>query len=212
MTADTERPVASREPPAMRLSYEEFLEWCDEDTLAEWVDGEVRLVSPASERHQALAGFLFTVVQLWAEARELGVVYAAPFQMRLPKPLERGREPDLIFVSQVHRDRMRPTFLDGAADLVVEIVSPESFARDRGEKFVEYEQAGIPEYWLIDPDREQAEFYRLGDESRYQLVLGGRAGLYTSQVLSGLRLRVEWLWQEPLPRIMDVLRELGLVS
>ncbi|MEJ7756097.1 MAG: Uma2 family endonuclease [Nocardioidaceae bacterium] len=63
--------------------------------------------------------------------------------------------------------RQRPTasfqktYLDGAADLAIEIISPESIGRDRGEKFVEYEAAGIREYWLIDPERRQAEFYRL---------------------------------------------------
>lgn len=45
--------------------------------------------------------------------------------------------------------------MDGTPDLIVEVTSPESLARDRGEKYVEYEAAGVREYWLIDPDRQQ---------------------------------------------------------
>ena len=77
----------------------------------------------------------------------------APFLVRLPDPLRRGREPDLIFVRKERLPLLKPTYFDGAPDLVVEVASPESLGRDRGEKFVEYERAGVEEYWLIDPDR-----------------------------------------------------------
>jgi Uma2 family endonuclease len=93
----------------------------------------------------------------------------------------------------------------------VEIVSPESKVRDRGEKFYEYEAAGVGEYWLIDPDRQQAEFYRLGAGGHYRLFTADAEGIYQSEVLPGLWLRVEWLWQEPLPKVLDVLREMELI-
>lgn len=201
-----------RQPPPGRLSFEDFLAWCDEDTWAEWVDGEVVMVSPASRRHQDVADFLVAILRHWVEAHDLGVVLSAPFLMRLPAPPDRAREPDLLFVAREHVERLRETYLDGPADLVVEIASPESAARDRGEKFLEYEAAGIAEYWLIDPDRQQAEFYRLGPDGRYRLALGGATGEYISAVLSGLRLPVAWLWQEPLPKLRDALRALGLAG
>lgn len=93
---------------------------------------------------------------------------------------------------------------------VVEIVSPESVGRDRGEKFTEYEAAGIPEYWLIDPQRRWAEFYRLEGE-RYRLAFQGTEGRYASTVLPGFWLQVEWLWQDPLPPVLDVLRALEVI-
>jgi Uma2 family endonuclease len=212
MSARVEATVRDREPPSEKLSYEQFLDWCDEDTMAEWVDGEVRMVSPASLHHADLAAFLVSVLRPWVEAHELGVVYTAPFQMRLPEPLRRGREPDILFVRREHLGRFRHTYLDGPADLVVEITSPGTMAQDRGDKFVEYEQAGIPEYWLLDRDRTQAEFYQLGSDGRYHLALGGAGGVYASQVLAGLRFRVDWLWEDPLPRVLDVLREIGILS
>ena len=68
----------------------------------------------------------------------------------------------------------------------------------------------MPEYWLIDPPVENAEFYRLAVDY-YRLVFSGKEGGYDAHVLPGFWLRVEWLWQEPLPHVLDVLRELGLV-
>jgi Uma2 family endonuclease len=117
-----------------------------------------------------------------------------------------------MFVTRDHLDQIKPTYLDGPADLVVEVISPDSVGRDRGDKFVEYEQAGIPEYWLIDPDREQAEFYELGLDGRYRLALGGRSGTYRSQALQGFPLNLEWLWQDPSPKPLEIVRQLGLLA
>ncbi len=191
----------------MKMSYEEFLEWCDEDTWAEWVDGEVIVLSPASDRHQDLRDWLVFTLRAFAEAHDLGVVRSAPFLMKL----ERGREPDVLFVAREHLARLKENYLDGPADLVIEIVSPDSIERDRGSKFVEYEAAGVREYWLIDPLRERAEFYQLDEEGFYRSVLPDAGGVYHSQAVSGFWLKVEWLWQEPLPRVLDVLRDMQLV-
>jgi Uma2 family endonuclease len=146
------------------MTYEEFLAWADEDTLAEWVDGEAVMSSPASRRHQSIAGFLTSVMRIFVEQRELGVILSAPFQMKL----EHGREPDLLFVASENLERLKESYLDGPADLVVEIVSPESAGRDRGEKFYEYARGGVPEYWLIDPQLEWVEFYHYVTQSRWR--------------------------------------------
>ena len=66
-----------------RMTYEEFLDWCDEDTWAEWVDGAVIVLSPATVRHQDLVGLLFVLLSFFAERHTLGKVLCAPFQMRL---------------------------------------------------------------------------------------------------------------------------------
>ena len=190
--------------PPKKMTYEEFLAWADEDTLAEWVDGEVEMHSPASDRHQDLSGFLESVLRSFVEARQLGIVRSAPFQMKL----EHGREPDLLFVAQEHLERVKETYLDGPADLVVEIVSPESLQRDRGAKFAEYEAGGVPEYWLLDPLRCWAEFYQLGEEGRYDMAFVGREGVYPSETLPNFWLRVEWLWQDPLPSPIRTLAEI----
>lgn len=196
------------EPGPPRMSYEEFLAWADEDTLAEWVNGEVVMTSPASNRHQDISGFLESMLRSFIQVHNLGVVRSAPFQMKL----EHGREPDLLFVAREHQSRLQETYLDGPADLVVEIVSPESVGRDRGEKFYEYEQGGVPEYWLVDPLRRRFEAYGLDERGLYHPVFSGTEGRYDSQVLPGFWLRAEWLWQEPLPHPLRVLGEIADVD
>ena len=200
----------------LRPTYAEFLAWADEDTLAEWValpdtdteQGEVMMTSPASSKHQDLSDFLVSICRPYVEAHNLGVVLSAPFQMKLEHS---GREPDLLFVATTHLDRLKANYLDGPADLAVEIISPESIGRDRGTKFVEYAQGGVPEYWLLDPNARRAEFYRLGEMEQYEIAFAGREGRYEAQALPGFWLRVEWLWQDPLPPTLDILRELALI-
>jgi Uma2 family endonuclease len=202
--------IPQRTAPTGKITYEEFLAWADEDTRAEWVNGEVIVLTPASNRHQDLADFLTALLRFFVEAHRLGIVRSAPFQMKTGPELP-GREPDVLFVSREYFDRIKNTCIDGPADLVVEIISPDSRARDRGEKFYEYEQGGVREYWLLDPVRRQAEFYQRGPDGIFRLVPSGEDGIYRSAVLEGLWLKVEWLWQEPLPPLMSVLREWRLV-
>ncbi|WP_448595448.1 Uma2 family endonuclease [Thermoflexus hugenholtzii] len=188
------------------VPYEEFLARADEDTLAEWVQVEIHPYSPASRSHQDIAGFLYGLLRAYVERHRLGVVLPAPFQMKLSRS---GREPDLLFVAQEHLHRLHPTHLEGPADLVVEIVSPESAPRDRGEKFYEYQEAGIPEYWLIDPQSQWAEFYQRNERGRFQHAPPDPQGIYRSQVIPGFWLRVDWLWQDPLPSVDMILLEIG---
>ena len=192
------------------LSYEKFLEWCDEDTWAEWVNGKVIILSPASRRHQELVGFLFSILNFFVQERGLGVVLSAPFQMKTGPELP-GREPDLLFISKERENLLKETYLQGPADLVVEVVSPESRLRDKEEKFKEYEKGGVREYWVIDPELREANFYRRDEEGKFREQKPNTLGIYYSQVLSDFKLKVGWLWEEPLPPVRETLQELELI-
>jgi len=176
--------------PIAKITYDEFLEWDGEDQHLEWVEGEIIRMSPVSNRHQDVAGFLLAALRIYVESRHLGDIRSEPYQMKAALHLP-GRAPDIFFIANENRSHMKPTYLEGPADLVVEIISPDSRARDRGDKFFEYEAGGIPEYWLLDPVREQAEFYQLGANGIYRLVPADAEGKYHSAVLHGLWLQVE---------------------
>ena len=203
----TDSPTATLHPvsppPPARMTYEEFLDWAPENRIAEWVNGEAIVMPPPSLRHQNVIRFLSGLLSWFVEVRDLGTVFFAPVQMRLKSS---GREPDILFVAKGHHNRFRELYIDGPADLVVEVMSPDGRSRDRIEKFREYQQAGIPEYWLVDPARKEAEFYVLGEDGTYQLLPVGSDGVVRSKVLEGLWLRVEWLWQDPLPLLAAVLK------
>lgn len=198
-------------PETKCLSAEEFLRWLDEDTWAEWKKGEVIRLSPASRTHQRLVHFIADLIGYWAEQQEAGTVLFAPFplKLRLPDGEISVREPDIVFIGKRNADRFHETFAESPVDLVVEIMSPESRARDRGEKFCEYEAAGIAEYWLIDPDRQRAEFYQLQANGAYEAAAPSPDGVYESKALHGFWIRIEWLWQSPLPRLSDIIALYG---
>lgn len=192
------------------MTYEEFLSAFGEDDYVEWVDGEVVRMSPVSLRHQEIAQFVLRVLLQFVEAKPLGRVLSAPFQMKTGPSLA-GREPDVLYVSNERAANLKSSYLDGPADIAVEVISPESRARDRGEKFYEYEQGGVREYWLIDPMRKQAEFYRLGADGVYRVAAPTPDGRFQSEALPGFWLQVDWLWQEPLPPVLAIVREWGLL-
>lgn len=83
--------------PEAKISYEEFLDWADEDTLAEWVDGKVVKTNPANVKHQDIGRFLIVVLELFVTTNNLGKILQPPFQMKLSGS---GREPDLIFIKK----------------------------------------------------------------------------------------------------------------
>lgn len=199
-------PPADLHEQRRAMSYEEFIAWSDEDTHAEWVHGEAIVFMPPALPHQELAGFLHTLLSLYARFFNLGIVLLAPFEMQL-FPGRSSREPDLLFVAREHRERLTPARLDGPADLVIELISDSSAVRDREEKFQEYQAAGVREYWLFDPrpGREQADFYRLTARGLYEAVLPDAQGRYHAATLPGFWLRLDWLWQRPLPDALTLL-------
>jgi len=166
------------------LTYEEFLNWDGENQHVEWVDGKVIEMAPISDDHQDVGGFLHAILRIYAETHNLGKVRTEPFQMKTGPDLP-GRAPDILFVATKNLARLKRTYLAGPADVVVEIISPGSQGVDRGEKFYEYEQGGVREYWLLDPIREQAEFYRIGKRKLYRQVSVGDVGTFRSEALKG---------------------------
>lgn len=209
--------VKAQNPPAEtqfvhsnKISFEDFLVKYD-GQFAEWIDGEVHLTMSASYKHQDLVRFFTMILGVFIEENDLGVIVTAPMIMKLSKE-KRGREPDLMFISKKNLHRLKKNYLDGAADLVIEIISPESRGRDRGDKFYEYEKEGVKEYWLIDYDRKQAEFYNLDKKGIYQVSKTDEQNIFHSKALKNLKLKVDWLWQEKLPTLLEVVKEWNLIK
>ncbi len=163
----------------------------------EWVNGVVIAISPVGEVHDRLVRFLEDVFDVYLELTGGGRVLQGPMVMKLGDELP-AREPDLQVLLPDRLHLLQKTSVAGAANLVVEVVSPESVQRDRGAKFREYERGGVDEYWIIDPERREALFYVLGDDRLYHSRLPVD-GVYSSAVLDKLRLPVSLLWQEKLP-------------
>src|SRR5688572_24245495 len=165
---------AARRPMPERMTYEEFLAYPFENPHVEWVNGRVEPMASVTDKHAVVFGFLHTILDLYTERKDLGVIRGDPFNMKIGPKLP-GRQPDILFLSKANMARLRPDHLDGPADLVIEVISPGSRRKDRVDKFREYERGGIPEYLIADPDYNLVELYRLTDR-RYEQVLPDDAG------------------------------------
>lgn len=187
------------------MSEAEFVAWCDEDTRAEWVNGEVRIMSPATGQHVDLNWWIGTLLRLYVEHHDLGMVRGPEFQIRLGHV---RRVPDVLYVSGRRLSSLHRTYFDGAPDLAVEIVSPDSEARDWREKYLEYQAAGVREYWVIDPNSEHMEVYRLVGKAYRRIE--EKDGRIASAVLRGLYIKPAWLWAAKPPKLATILKELGV--
>lgn len=189
------------------ISYEDFLEAYD-GVRAEWVDGKVVEMSPQTDRHLLIWGFLYKALSGFVAQKGLGgLVGQAGFQVRLNSSV--AREPDVFYLAPENEHRFKRTFVDGPVDLAVELISPDSRVRDRRDKFREYAQGGVREYWIIDPDAETVEVFRLVSGA-YEPVPLGTPPRVTSEVIPGLWIDPVWMWAEK-PNEWAAFREWGLI-
>lgn len=184
------------------VSYEAFMAGYLNQRM-EWVDGKVIQMPSVDKQHDALARFLDNLFEAYLTMTAGGRVLQAPMLMRLPEGVSRA--PDLQVLLPESMEKLRQNEVVGAADLVVEIVSKGSQRTDRIEKFAQYERGGVREYWIIDPLYQEALFYVVGEEGKYERVAPNETGVYTSVVLARLGLPVAMLWQETLPTIIETL-------
>lgn len=179
------------------ISYQDFLKDY-EGQRAEWIMGQVEILGMNNIQHQEIIGFLYKLLSFYLGLRKLGKVFLAGVSMYVGDQLP-AREPDVIVVLNAHLDRIKPTFLDGPGDVVFEVVSPESVARDYGDKFQEYEAAGVGEYWLIDPIRKNVRLSVLGDDKLFHSVELNSAGELVSAIMPGFAINPEMFWSDAFP-------------
>lgn len=196
------------EQTAEKISYEDFLRLYD-GQYAEWENGEVTLMSPLSIAHMRLSNFLQVLFFHFLITNPIGDLLSAPFTMRISHNY--SPEPDLMFVRNEHKDRIQRTGLEGAADVVIEIISPESDDRDRHKKYSAYQAGGVGEYWLLNPASDTAFFCRLAQNNHFELVALDEQGYFHSVSIPGFKLPVNVLWSVPelsAAQIMDIVQSI----
>jgi Uma2 family endonuclease len=188
----------------------QFIAWAiaASDVRAEWVDGKVVIMSAVELAHARIVHFLALLLGAFATERDLGEVLGEPYQIRFAK-LRRRRMPDLMFISTARSRFLERMQFEGAPDLIVEVVSPDSQTRDRREKFLEYQQIGVREYWIIDPLVKGVECYCLKRGKGYVPMPMTDDEIH-SIVLPGLFIRPDWFWQPRPPKVLGLLKQMGV--
>lgn len=211
MVDKTIESVTSAPPiPQEYVSFEDFLRLYD-GQHAEWLMGKVVVHMSNNEIHQRMLIFLTKLIGFYLDFKQIGELMLAGFVMYVSDE-QPSREPDLMVILNPHRDRILPTYLNGPADIVLEIVSPESTERDYGAKFIEYEMAEVPEYWLFDPQRQQADIYVLGPDKLYHRNPLDEQGRIFSTLLPGFALLPTILWENEYPQGAALLKLVSLMT
>jgi Uma2 family endonuclease len=196
------------EPPYLIIkpgvSEEDFYRLADEDSDWEYLDGRIVMHSPASNRHEALFAFLLTLLTAYVGERGGGEVRGSRYPMWLDPHW--SPEPDILVVSSENVGRMQRQFLDGPADLALEIASESDPRLDLREKLPRYQAAGIPEIWLINPFERVVQAERKAAAGYDSIALP--AGRLSSTVVPGFWIEIDWLWEEKLPATLACLRSI----
>jgi Uma2 family endonuclease len=186
------------------VTEEMFHEFVDEDTRAELLDGVMIVHSPASGRHDDIAGFLRTLARCYAEDRGAGRVYGPDYLAHVATC--RLVAPDGFFLELPRVPVPVTVQFEGCPDWVIEVLSPSNRDEDLEEKRPAYREAGVRELWLVDPQQERVIVDRR--RGRRYVTTTISSGRVTSAVLQGFWIEAAWLWAEPLPNIMTCLREI----
>jgi len=182
---------------AFNVGEEEFDEKYAE-SFHERVKRMVIKMSPVSEEHDGKGRTLSYILGFYFSFNPIGQLREAPFMLRY-KDCDIDREPDLMVILNDNPGPLTRTMMKGAPDICVEIISKESAGRDYGEKLTEYERLGAREYWIIDPLRDRATFYRMSEDGHYDLVSPDERGDYTTPILPKLALSIPDLFRKPAP-------------
>jgi Uma2 family endonuclease len=141
-----------------KLTYDDFVRIPEDGRRHEILDGEHVVTAAPFLRHQQVVVELSGQLYVYLKRHNLGRMFTAPADVVLSR--HDVVEPDLLFVSNAKLGLLTQKNVQGAPDLVVEVLSPGTRHRDLGKKRVRYELLGVGEYWVLDPDRDTATVLR----------------------------------------------------
>jgi Uma2 family endonuclease len=185
--------------PRVKLTYDDFVLFPDDGKRHELIDGEHYVTPSPNLAHQRAAGALFGALYVWLQSHPVGEVFMAPFDVLL-SPVD-VVEPDLLYISN---DRKRAILtakhVTGAPELVVEIASPGTRARDETVKRRLFEREGVREYWVIDPDVQTVRVYLHEDGAfgRPTELSRERRDVLATRLLPGFEIPLELIFRSDL--------------
>jgi Uma2 family endonuclease len=164
----------------------------DDGNRYEVIGGELYVTPPPRTVHQSALGVLHWYLFSYVKEHPIGRVLFAPVGVILDD--ENGVQPDLVYVARERESIIGERAINGAPDLVVEVLSPSTRARDRGIKMRRYAAAGVSHYWMLDPRSRSLQAYRLGKEGYESVGAYAPGSLFAPETFPGLEIPVAELW------------------
>ena len=190
--------MRSTMPPAsaeQHYTWEDFIALPDDDRR-ELLDGRLVEMDVPGELHEWVVAMLVHRLQQWAMANQVGIVFASGYKVRVRR--DRGFMPDVQLFRRGGRPLQHAGLESGAPDLAAEVISPSSGRYDRVHKLQGYAAIGVPEYWIVDPERQTLERLVLEESGTYRIAdaLGGDDTLAPAS-MPGFVMPLGELWRYP---------------
>ncbi len=182
--------------PDGEWTYELYESVPEDGNRYEVIEGRLTMAPSPGFGHQRSGFQLGLQLGIWAKENGAGEVLPAPFAVVLPHPPRRQRfvEPDWIFVAKDRSELITQKNIQGAPDLLVEILSPGTARADWVEKKTAYEKSGVAHYWVVDPDQQVLTAFRLKD-GKYELEARvGPDAIFEPEGFPGLRINLAEVW------------------
>ena len=171
----------------IKFTYNDYLQ-LPEDKRYELTEGEFFMVPSPSYQHQAISKELFRALDNYVRSHSLGEVLYAPLDILLSEV--NVLQPDLLFISKERLGIITDKNIQGAPDLVVEILSPATAQRDKELKQKLYAKFGVREYWVADPNTKTIEVMSLAEEGFESVGTYQEGTILESPLLRGLSIEV----------------------
>lgn len=169
-------------------TYNDYLK-IDDDNQYELIGGKLILVPSPKIIHQELSGRIFRLIADFVDKNSLGKVLYAPTDVILTE--KDKPQPDILFVSKERLHIITEANIQGAPDLVIEILSPATGKLDKVEKSRLYYKHGVKEYWIVDPDHKVIEIFMPGEKNWNLFQSYNEDDLLTSLLLTGLEIQLK---------------------
>ena len=142
------------------------------------------MVPSPTPYHQRISRKIGSLLLQHIEENDLGELLSSPIDVFFSQ--EHTFQPDIIFISKKRLSIIGDVKVEGAPDLVIEILSPSTAYYDLGTKYEVYEKAGVKEYWLVHPDRKSIEVYENRNENFHLVQAVTQQGIIRSKLLKDL--------------------------
>ncbi len=187
------------------MTVDQFVGVDTDGQKADLLDGMIYMASPDSREAAVVNCFLTSLLSVFVDRRNLGEIYGPRSAFRLSDTY--APEPDVAFVPRDRLHRWEGAVFNGAPDLAVEIVTPDSLNRDTVVKRDIYERAGVKEYWMVHLLDSRCTFFQL-DGKKYRDVTPESGSVFRSEAVPGFWIDSAWLFADELPDRLDCLNKI----
>jgi Uma2 family endonuclease len=181
-------------PQQGQWTYEDYAAIPEDGYRYEVVNGVLYMSPSPNVPHQGSVGRFYYYLLVHVEFAGLGRVFLSPLDVELG--YKNVVQPDVFVVLKQHRDRIRRTRIVGAPDLVIEIASPSTARHDQRTKLESYVNAGVPEYWVIDPDAQTVKVLVLKKGVYHSLGVFSGQNVLPSQIVPEFPVQVQQFFCE----------------